>query len=120
MTVAKTRIGSMSRQTIVSVVTPEGMVLSIPLVDWEETSRAIDSVSYLTLKRMMDVVGSAIGLVVLSPFMLLAMILVWLEDGGPVVFRQTRVGLHGKRFQIYKIRSMVKNDIKKTSTRTAA
>ncbi len=85
------------------------MILSIPLVDWEETSQAIDSASYLTLKRLMDVVGSAIGLVVLSPLVLLAMLLVWLEDGGPVVFRQTRVGLHGNRFQIYKIRSMVKN-----------
>ncbi len=103
------KIGAMSRQTLISLVTPDGTVLSIPLVDWEQTSRAIDSVGYLTLKRVMDVVGAAIGLILLSPFMLFAMFLVWLEDGGPVVFRQTRVGLHGKRFQIYKIRSMVKN-----------
>jgi lipopolysaccharide/colanic/teichoic acid biosynthesis glycosyltransferase len=41
--------------------------------------------------------------------MLIGMFLIWLEDGGPVVFRQERVGLNGKRFTLLKIRTMVKD-----------
>ena len=41
--------------------------------------------------------------------MLVGMFLVWLEDGGPVIFRQERVGLHGKRFILLKIRTMVRD-----------
>lgn len=100
-------IRPMRRQTFVSVATADGGTNWVPLVDWEETSRSIDSTRYLAIKRCLDVAGASIGLVVLSPFILLAMFLVWLEDGGPVVFRQTRVGLHGRRFPIYKIRTMV-------------
>lgn len=102
-------IRPMRRQTLVSVPNAHGQQVSIPLVDWEETSRSIDSLGYQMLKRCLDIVGASVGLVVLSPVILFAMLLVWLEDGGPVVFRQTRVGLHGRRFHIYKIRTMVKD-----------
>lgn len=102
-------VGSMSRQTLISVVSDDGFVTAVPLVDWDDTSQAIDSLGYHLLKRCLDVVGAVAGLILLSPVILGAMFLVWLEDGGPVLFRQTRVGLHGRRFQIYKIRSMVRN-----------
>ena len=61
----------------------------------------------LILKRILDVVGSAIGLVVLSPVLLGAAVAIRVLDGGPVLFRQTRVGLHGRPFTIYKFRTMV-------------
>jgi lipopolysaccharide/colanic/teichoic acid biosynthesis glycosyltransferase len=102
-------IRTMRRETLVSVLSADGKLTAVPLVNWDETSRSIDSVGYLALKRTIDVVGAAFGLVLLSPVMLVAMLLVWFEDGGPVVFRQMRVGLHGSRFPIFKIRTMVRD-----------
>ena len=58
------------------------------------------------IKRTMDILGSVFGLVVTSPIMLLAAVLVKLTSSGPVIFRQERVGLHNKPFYMYKFRSM--------------
>ncbi|NNE28604.1 MAG: sugar transferase [Saprospiraceae bacterium] len=58
------------------------------------------------LKRVLDIVVSAVLLVVLSPFILFTMIRVKLSSDGPVFFKQTRVGLNGRPFSIYKFRSM--------------
>jgi Undecaprenyl-phosphate glucose phosphotransferase len=60
----------------------------------------------LTLKRGMDIVISAIGLILLSPFMLLIAILIKLDSPGPVFFVQERMGLDAKPFPMYKFRSM--------------
>lgn len=62
---------------------------------------------YRGLKRAMDICGALVGCVVFGPIMLIGMLLVWIEDGGPVIFRQKRVGLNGETFTIFKIRSMV-------------
>lgn len=59
------------------------------------------------LKRVVDVVGAAIGLVVLSPFIIATAIAIRIRDGSPVLFRQVRVGRHGRPFMIYKFRTMV-------------
>lgn len=61
----------------------------------------------LLLKRLIDIVGSAIGLVVLSPVLLMTAVAIRISDGSPIVFGQTRVGLQGRPFTIYKFRSMV-------------
>ncbi len=61
----------------------------------------------LIVKRAIDIVGATIGLVVLSPVLLLTAIAIRLDDGGPILFRQTRIGLHGRPFTIYKFRTMV-------------
>lgn len=61
------------------------------------------------IKRAFDLVVSFCGLVILSPVMLLCAVLVRLTSEGPVFFRQERMGLHGKPFQILKFRSMVQN-----------
>jgi len=60
----------------------------------------------LVIKRLIDVVGAAIGLVILSPLLLVTAVLVRVRDGSPVIFRQTRVGLHGRPFTILKFRTM--------------
>lgn len=99
----------MRRQTLVLVATAEGDTAAIPLIDWDETSKALDSAGYVVLKRLIDIVGASIGLILLSPFMLIAMLLVWLEDRGSTIFRQERVGLNGETFMIYKIRTMVQD-----------
>ncbi len=60
-------------------------------------------------KRALDIAGALVGLaitLVLFPFIALA---IWLDDSGPVFFSQTRVGLRGKPFRIWKFRSMVTN-----------
>ncbi len=58
------------------------------------------------IKRLIDVVGGVVGLVVLSPVFLVTAILIRVRDGSPVIFRQTRVGLHGRPFTILKFRTM--------------
>ena len=59
------------------------------------------------LKRSMDILLSALGLIILSPLLLLAALLVKLTSRGPVFYTQERVGLDGKTFPIFKFRSMV-------------
>nr|WP_081365852.1 sugar transferase [Leuconostoc mesenteroides] len=58
------------------------------------------------MKRIMDYIGSGIGIIIISPVLLLIAIIIKFEDGGPVIFKQERVGYNGKRFFIYKFRSM--------------
>ena len=63
--------------------------------------------SQLVIKRAMDMVGSLLGLIVLSPVMLFVALSVRLTSKGPVFFRQTRVGLGGDPFMMLKFRTMV-------------
>jgi exopolysaccharide biosynthesis polyprenyl glycosylphosphotransferase len=60
----------------------------------------------LTVKRGVDIIGSAIGLVLLSPIMMLLAVLIKLESAGPVFYTQERMGLDGKSFMMLKFRSM--------------
>jgi len=60
-------------------------------------------------KRVFDIVLSFLGLLVLSPVLLLISVLSKLSAGGPVFFRQTRIGLGGRPFVIWKFRTMVPN-----------
>jgi len=61
---------------------------------------------YHYLKRLFDVVTSATALVVCLPLFILAPLLIWAEAGRPVFFRQERVGRDGKRFILFKFRTM--------------
>jgi len=63
----------------------------------------------LALKRLVDVAGAAIGLVVLSPLLGLIAVLVWAESGYPILYRWKVVGRRGRYFTGYKFRSMVPN-----------
>lgn len=60
----------------------------------------------LISKRFVDIVGSIVAIIVASPVMVLTAIAVKMTSPGPVIFSQERVGLHNKRFQMYKFRSM--------------
>ena len=60
----------------------------------------------LAVKRLLDVVVSAVGLVVLSPVLLVVAVAIVVDDGRPVLFRQDRIGLHGRPFRVVKFRSM--------------
>jgi lipopolysaccharide/colanic/teichoic acid biosynthesis glycosyltransferase len=58
-------------------------------------------------KRIFDLVGAGLGVVLLAPLLALLAFLVKAEDGGPVLFKQERVGYRGRRFRIWKFRTMV-------------
>lgn len=74
------------------------------------TKKVRDKTSYLVTKRILDVLLSGIGLLVLLPLFVLVGILIKLEDPkGSVFFKQTRVGKNEKLFSMYKFRSMVSN-----------
>ncbi len=64
---------------------------------------------YFFNKRIIDLAGTAVGLVLSAPIVILAGLAIKLEDGGPIFFKQVRVGKGGKPFYIYKLRSMVLN-----------
>lgn len=59
------------------------------------------------LKRSLDIFGSAAGLVLLMPVLLVIALLVRIKLGSPVLFRQERIGLAGRRFRIAKFRTML-------------
>ena len=61
------------------------------------------------MKRAMDTVLAFLALCALSPLLLAAALAIAVETGLPVLFRQTRVGLNGRTFGMFKFRSMVKN-----------
>jgi exopolysaccharide biosynthesis polyprenyl glycosylphosphotransferase len=61
----------------------------------------------LVAKRVIDILGAAIGLLIAAPILLLAWVAIRLEDNGPVLYRQIRIGLNGRPFVVYKLRSMV-------------
>jgi undecaprenyl phosphate N,N'-diacetylbacillosamine 1-phosphate transferase len=61
---------------------------------------------YKNIKRLLDVVLSVIGLIIISPILLITAIAIKLESKGPVIFQQDRLGLNGQVFKIYKFRSM--------------
>lgn len=61
---------------------------------------------YTYIKRFLDILVSAVALVVLSPLLLLLALLVRLTSEGPAIFKQKRIGKDGKVFEIYKFRSM--------------
>lgn len=53
--------------------------------------------------------NSCCVLVVFAPLFLICIVAIWLEDGAPTIYRQERIGLHGKPFYIYKFRSMTRD-----------
>ena len=76
----------------------------LPLVSLRPTSQRPFS---LVLKRVFDLLVSMLSLAVVSPLLAWSALRIRLESGGPVIFRQTRVGLDGEEFEIYKFRTMV-------------
>jgi exopolysaccharide biosynthesis polyprenyl glycosylphosphotransferase len=76
-------------------------VMGVRRFDLTRSSRAV--------KRAFDLVCTSIGLLAVSPLMLVVALAIRLDSKGPVLFRQLRVGQHGRRFYMFKFRTMVKN-----------
>lgn len=64
---------------------------------------------YFFIKRVVDIIGSLIGIIILSPVFLILGVLVKLDSKGPVFFAHKRLGYHGELIKIYKFRTMVTN-----------
>ena len=63
----------------------------------------------LIIKRLMDILGALVGCLICILFGIIVAPLIYLEDPGPIIFKQKRVGRNGKFFYIYKFRSMYQN-----------
>ena len=73
------------------------------------TENADYNLLYRISKRMIDVLASVMGLILLSPILLIIVMMIKLDSRGPVIFKQKRVGFKGREFYMYKFRSMVVN-----------
>ena len=67
------------------------------------------TIGYKFFKRVIDIVCSLSGLLLLSPVLIIVSILIKLESDGPIIFSQDRIGYKGQKFKMYKFRSMVVN-----------
>ena len=77
---------------------PIALLSSPALIGWQ-----------LVAKRLLDVAGASICVVILSPIIALCALVVKLTSPGPVIFRQLRVGLGGQTFEMWKLRTMVRD-----------
>ncbi|MBQ9761790.1 MAG: exopolysaccharide biosynthesis polyprenyl glycosylphosphotransferase [Oscillospiraceae bacterium] len=68
--------------------------------------RAEPQLEYLMVKRLFDILCSLLGIILLSPFMLLTALMIKLYDRGPVIYKQVRLTKDGREFKILKFRSM--------------
>lgn len=95
-----------------------GLVLPVPGVYTNQTRARIGDLAVVPIrcrpswgsraaKRALDLVVGTIGLIMVSPLLAAVALAIRLGDGAPALFRQTRVGLNGRTFRVYKFRSMV-------------
>jgi exopolysaccharide biosynthesis polyprenyl glycosylphosphotransferase len=111
-------------QRILDICGEAGITVKLPpegfrrARDWAEISHVgnVPMVSHfsgpsnrihLAMKRLIDVIAATVGLVLLAPLLLAVGLAVLLTSRGPILFVQTRVGLHGRHFRMLKFRSMV-------------
>jgi len=104
----------------------EGLIVHVPLVDGAMAVTGgrledfegirLQSLVYgpdrtvgLIIKRLIDIAGALAALALLSPLLIGVAIFVVVRDGRPVIFRQVRVGVHGRPFVIYKFRTMFRD-----------
>ncbi len=83
--------------------------LDIKYLEEYKNKEILNDGLYFFNKRIIDLAGTTVGLALSAPIVLLAGLAIKLEDGGPIFFKQVRVGKGGKPFYIYKLRSMVLN-----------
>lgn len=79
-------------------------VAGIPMLDLRAPTL---SEYQLQIKRAFDLVFGSLALILFSPLMVLTAMIIWLQDHGPIIFKQQRVGENGRIFTIYKFRTMV-------------
>jgi undecaprenyl-phosphate galactose phosphotransferase/putative colanic acid biosynthesis UDP-glucose lipid carrier transferase len=93
---------SLARRATASPQAGDGLAVNCPT--------QIDNRYVLRTKRLLDVIVAASALSITAPLMLVITALIMVESRGPAIFRQTRYGLHGKPFTIFKFRTMYVTD----------
>jgi lipopolysaccharide/colanic/teichoic acid biosynthesis glycosyltransferase len=73
-------------------------------------SQTLQKRAQIVLKRILDIAASSAGIVMLSPLLLIVAALIKMTSRGPVFFKQVRIGFGGKKFRLYKFRSMYTNN----------
>jgi len=87
-----------------------GLVYTQQTVLYQDSRKLLSDKSlYGAVKRIMDVTVSLLGILTLSVVFIAAALAIVLEDGGPVLYMQKRIGKKGREFEIYKFRSMYRN-----------
>jgi O-antigen biosynthesis protein WbqP len=94
----------------------EHIILYVPFLLNQNINTWGVSSMYMKIKRLIDIVLSFLGIIVLSPVFLLLIIAIKLESRGPVLFKQKRIGIHKTHFYILKFRTMKINTPKDTPT----
>ncbi len=79
-------------------------ILGLPVINIRHVP--LSNTFNMMVKRIMDFIGALAAIILFSPIMLVTAVLVKLTSKGPLIFKQERVGLHNKPFQMYKFRSM--------------
>lgn len=93
-------------QTGVRLSVSSGKARAFPILPTRDVRRDRQPVQF-ALKRLVDIVVSIIGLLFLLPLLLIIAIAIKIDSRGPVIFSQTRAGLGGKPFRMFKFRTMV-------------
>lgn len=93
-------------QTGVRLSVSSGKARIFPILPTRDVRRDRQPVQF-ALKRLVDIVVSIIGLLFLLPLLLIIAIAIKIDSRGPVIFSQTRAGLGGKPFRMFKFRTMV-------------
>lgn len=87
----------------------DGSVLGLGALGFEKSFNAAlpsDSATYVIAKRCLDLALASIALVLLGPLLLVVALLVRLQGPGPIIYRQPRIGIRGRRFYMLKFRTM--------------
>lgn len=91
-------------------MTDESIATNIPELSVKRYKEILSSNTiYIKIKRIMDVVLALIGVILLLPVFAIIALAIKIESKGPIFFKHTRIGKHGKIIKIYKFRSMVNN-----------
>jgi exopolysaccharide biosynthesis polyprenyl glycosylphosphotransferase len=93
-----------SNQEVLGPETELNRVAEVPMLDFHFS---FPTRSTLAIKRGLDILVSGTLLTLTAPLLLISALLIKVDSRGPVFFRQVRVGRHGRRFTIYKLRTMV-------------
>lgn len=84
-------------------------ILSRDIIIVPKIVKKATKINYISIKRAIDVIISLIGLILLSPIFLLLTIIIKIDSKGPAFFAHTRYGKNGKKFKMYKFRTMYEN-----------
>ena len=77
--------------------------------DWEVINKSLEQVNNnvsIRIKRVSEIIFSILMLIIISPFLIIFSLLIYLEDRGPIIYSQERTGFMGRKFNIYKLRTM--------------